>query len=375
MREAWSFLRSALLLSLAALMPVALLASTSILLASHQLTSEVEKRVQATASVSAVLVEGQTSAFAALVHSYASRPSVVKELTASPGLGPSGHADIGAALASLLDSSEGSSGAFVTDLDGTLTDVQPPTPAIVGRNFAFRDWYTGLTASGGPYVSTAYQTAVLGSDLVVAVSDFVRTPDGRPVAILAATLSLDAIQSVSEDIAGAQGIKLIVTDQAGSLLSAGGEDGLVSKVGETPVARALDGGTGLSEYAPQRSGARAGPAELSAYTPVTSTGWAVVTSVQRDVAFAGLKQLRRTVLAVAAVLGVVVVAGATAIAHAQRRRRESELAIGRRDRAVSQMLASTDEGYVSIDSAGIITAWSVRAERFSAGRPRKSSGG
>ncbi len=63
------------------------------------------------------------------------------------------------------------SGAFVADDAGSLTAVYPAAPKLIGGNFAYRDWYRGLAARGGPYVSVAYQTALAGHPLVAAVAD------------------------------------------------------------------------------------------------------------------------------------------------------------------------------------------------------------
>jgi len=105
---------------------------------------------------------------------------------------------------SMASLGQGISSVFVTDIGGTLTFAEPAAPTVIGRNFAFRDWYKGLAKSGGPYVSSAYQTALPGHPLVIAVADYVRGPDGRPVAVLAAIYSLDAIESFSANLARAQ---------------------------------------------------------------------------------------------------------------------------------------------------------------------------
>ncbi len=49
------------------------------------------------------------------------------------------------------------------------------------------------------------------------------------------------------------------------------------------------------------------------------------------------------------------------LARAGRRRRDADTLVGRRDRQLSRMLEATDEGYVSIDAEGEITAWSAQA--------------
>ncbi len=224
LREARSTGRGVALLTLVALVPVALLAVSSILLASQAVGRGVDDRMRSTAAVSAVFAEQTTNGLSALVQSYATRRALVADVRA----GEAGEAEVQAQLRRLAESGLGLRGAFITDLSGTLTDVHPPTPEIVGRNFAFRDWYQGLEAGGGPYVSTAYQSALAGEPLVVAIVDYLRVPGGEPVGIIAAIFDLDAILTFSEEIGSAQGIDLTVTDREGVLISEGGDSGLVS---------------------------------------------------------------------------------------------------------------------------------------------------
>lgn len=85
-------------------------------------------------------------------------------------------------------------------------------------------------------------------------------------------------------------------------------------------------------------------------------------SVPDRVAFAGLARLRTTVLTITAVLVLILLVGAGMIARAERRRREADARVRRGSRELSQVLNSTDEGFVSIDAAGAVTAWSTRSQ-------------
>ena len=354
----WFWLRRLALLAAAVLLPLVLLVVSSIVLATRQVSIEVNRRVQATAAASSVFVAQQTSGAAALVHSYATRPALADGVTAGSG----GGALVDAQLRSLAQAGLGVTNAFVTDPAGTLTGAQPPSPSLVGRNGAFRDWYRGLAASGGPYVSTAFQTALPGKPLVVAVADYVRGPSGRPLAIVVALISLNEIQAFSAKIARAQQINLTVTDQAGTLLSDGEHRGLVSLEADPAVRAAQAGRSGLLNYTPRSAGDGRSSTELSAYAPVVGNGWTVTAAVPDRVAFAGLARLRLTVLSIAAVLALILLAGVGVVASAQRRRRESEQETRRRDKELSQVLESSDQAYVSMNADGAITVWNGRAE-------------
>ncbi len=257
--RAW---RLTVVLTVVALLPVVLLTTASLVLSSRAVRQEVAQRVRTTADVSAIFVDQQTASLAGLVSSYADRPLLVAALARRGG---TDHAAALVHLKSLFASRRGITGVFLTDVGGTVTDVLPASPGVVGRNFAFRDWFKGVATTGGPYVSEAYQTALAGHPLVVAVADYVRSPTGRPLAVVAAIYSLDAIRDYAHEVGQAQGISLQVTDQRGTLLSGGGGKGLVSERADRRVAAALRGGRGDGR----------GNSQLSAWSLARGAGWTV----------------------------------------------------------------------------------------------------
>jgi diguanylate cyclase (GGDEF)-like protein/PAS domain S-box-containing protein len=356
-RSRLSPIRYAVLMTVVALLPVGLLAASSIILASRQVTSDVNKQVQTTAAVSAVVIGRQTADLVTLVRSYATRPSLVLAVAA----GPSGDASVESNLASLARAVPGISATFIASPGGTSLATYPLEPTVIGTNFSYRDWYKGLVASGKPYVSNAIVTKEAGSPLAVTITDYILGSSGRPIGILGANYLLGSISSFSASVGRAQGITLTVTDRVGTSLTAGGAHGLVSVAGDPRVRAALAGRSGLLEYAPLLSSGVRGPTELSAYTPVAGTGWTVIASVPASVAFAGLYRLRDTVLVITVALVLILLVGVRAIARSDRRRRESELQVQRRDRELARVLDSTDEGFLSVDAAGAITAWNGRA--------------
>lgn len=257
-----SSIRGVVLLTTAALLAVGLLASTSIILASHLLTREVNKRVQSTASASSVVVSQQISGVAALVESYASRPTLIAELSAPVP----DETVVNSRLASLAQAVPGIVGAFVASDAGVSLYTYPLEPQVIGRSFAFRDWYTGLVASGRPYISEAIATAEAGNPLAVTIVDYVRGANGQPIGILGVNYSLDAVRTFSANIGKAQGIDLTVTDRDGIALTAATVHGLVSIAGDPGVRAALAGHTGLLNYASALPGGGRGPKSIGLRT-------------------------------------------------------------------------------------------------------------
>ena len=343
--RAW---RLTVVLTVVALLPVVLLTTASLVLSSRAVRHEVAQRVRTTADVSAVFVDQQTAGLSELIASYAERPALVAALTRRGGID---HPAALVHLKSLLGNRRGITGVFLTDVGGTVTAVLPASPGVVGRNFAFRDWFKGVATTGGPYVSEAYQTALAGHPLVVAVADYVRSPDGRPLAVVAAIYSLDAIQGYADQLGRAQGIALQVTDQRGTLLSADGGKGLLSLSSDRRVASALRG----------RRGDGHGGSQLSAWSPARGAGWTVVASVPEGRALAGLRHLQRLVLATAALVVLVLLLGVALLRRADRARATAEHLSRERERRLSGVIEAANDAFVSMDTGGLVTCWNPQA--------------
>jgi PAS domain S-box-containing protein len=353
-----SSLRTVILLTLVALVPVGLLAASAIVLDSHEVTSQVDKRVVGTADVSSVVIGQQTTDLVALLHSYATRHSLLVGLS-TPG--PTGGAAVDLVLASLAKAVPGITASFVTDIHGTSMNVYPAEPSVIGTNFAYREWYTGLIATGKPYVSSAIVTKEADHALAITVTDFILAADGTRIGVIGINYSLLFVASYAADVGKAQGITLQVTDRAGTSLTAPGDPGLVSLASDPRFKAAHAGESGLVDYAPTLPGGGHGSHQLSAYAPVAGTGWTVIASLPKHAAFAGAVRLRNTVLGITALLVIVLLLGVWVIARSDRRRRSSELQVQSRDREMARVLDSTDEAFVSIDAAGNISAWNAKA--------------
>ena len=312
-------------------LPLALLTYSSVNLADQAVRREVDRQLTSTSTVSAAFLEQHMEGLAELTQSYAQRPSLLGAIgTGDPDRFDS--AAIESHLSQLQQARAEIQGAFVTDLTGRLTQVVPATPEIVGKDFSFRDWYKGVTATGRPYISEAYETAIEGRPLVVAVGTYLRSPgvDGRPGeprGILAVTYRLDALQRFVSQAAKAHGTRLTLTDQRGIVLAMPGRapTGLVSSREEPAVAAALSGRSGHATRSGQDGD------ELLAYTPVGDTGWALTVGLPGRTALAGVRKLRSAVFGIAGALAVGLLVGLFVLARSDRRRRraEAELASAR----------------------------------------------
>ncbi len=124
--------------------PVLVLATVVPRMAENASLDDAELRMTTAAVASAHYLDEQLSGLAGLVESYARRP----DLSSALGNGDLSRRDregIRAQLAQLQETRPGIAVVFLTDPAGVLLDIVPDTPEIVGRSFAFRDWYDGVT--------------------------------------------------------------------------------------------------------------------------------------------------------------------------------------------------------------------------------------
>jgi len=345
------------------MVPLVLLTYATIHLADQTVVQEVTARVRTTSAVTAVLLQQQLQAISDLTESYATRTVLIAAL--ADGNPANFHSDvIGLQLAQLQGPRPTISGTFLTDTSCRLTHVEPATPEIVGVDFSSRDWCKGVKSTGRPYISEAYRTAISGQPLVVAVASIVHAVSGDasspPLGVLATVVSLDSIRVLTDQLAAVQGIHLTVTDQRGTLLSAGtaSPDGLTSVESDPRVREALAGRSGVSRSATEHGDA------LSAFSPVASIGWTVTAAVPTDRALAGVSRLRSTVLGIAGLLGLVLMAGLIVMRRMLRARQAAERSSVARESETRAILEAATDAFVSMDAGGHITGWNSQAHQI-----------
>jgi signal transduction histidine kinase/DNA-binding response OmpR family regulator len=336
-----------------ALVPLALLTYFSLTLSSEAVGKEVEKRLQATASLSGSVVNQELSGLSDLVESYADRPNLVRSLE------DGNQTQIVHHLRELRAARGGIYTTFMARPDGTLVQIVPLTPSIVGKNFAFRNWYRGVTSTGLPYVSELYRTQATGRPLVVAAAALVRDETGNPIGILVAAYGIGHVQQITDDIARAQGVVLKVTDQRGNLVAQpGGVTELTSRRADPRVGAALEGGDGITTV-DTPDGHR-----VSAYAPVASFGWTVTSSVPSDTAFAAVSELRSAVLSVAAVLAALLLGGGILLLRTLVARRNAEEGARRQAGINEAVLEATTEGIALVAPDGRVAVANSAFERM-----------
>ncbi|HXO39294.1 MAG TPA: response regulator [Candidatus Acidoferrum sp.] len=163
----------------------------------------------------------------------------------------------------------------VYDLDGNLQVVVPNGSSTMGRNFAFRNWYQGVSRSWKPNVSEIYQTAVAPHQQVFAIAVPV-TEDGKPIGILMAPLAIDVLNQWVQGMTARGGRIISIVDQKGRLVAYPHVDVFKSPEdvsGFEPVRRVTAGQAGTDFFK------RGDETLLISYSPVKSTGWGVLSEL------------------------------------------------------------------------------------------------
>jgi PAS domain S-box-containing protein len=319
--------------------------------------NEVRDRMSIAAQVSAEYVQEQLDGVSVLVAAYAGAPSLVAAIS-RPG-GPD-LVTIERRLAALQSGNADLFAAWLLDPRGRMLAIAPATPGLVGRDFSYRDYVTGLRHSDGPYVSEAFISTTEGNPRAVAVSTTVRDTSGKVGGILVAGYRFDALRAFCNRLAIVQGVTLTVTDARGRVIAGPGSGGssLPDASGDPRIRRALEGRSGTeSDGEPGTEAA----GSTSSYLRVDTLGWSVLAEVPDSVALAHQRRLEARVIAAALLLAQLLLAGLTWGVRADGRRRRAESELSEREEHLRGVLEAASDAYVAADADGRVTAWNARA--------------
>jgi signal transduction histidine kinase len=184
---------------------------------------------------------------------------------------------------------------IISDLKGTLMADIPAVPEVKGRNFAYRDWYTGVSKNWEPYVSEVYQRAAKPRYNVVAVATPIKSEDGSVVAILVLQVKIDTLLEWTKDIEVGPSGFVYVVDRNGKVAAHPKfelQGNIVDYSGVPAVRKALRGERGVEVlFNPIEKEER-----LSAYAPVPRYGWGVIAQQATPAAFAARDSSLRRIL-------------------------------------------------------------------------------
>ncbi len=125
------------------------------------------------------------------------------------------------ALETLASSTVGTFNTSLYDAEGTMLDLAPAQaePVVVGRNFAYREWYAPAGRSTTAYVTQAYQLMTAQRTWAIAVAAAVRDDRGRVQGFVVATLALSGLQAEIASVFDQYGVEVTVVDRHDTTLA------------------------------------------------------------------------------------------------------------------------------------------------------------
>jgi diguanylate cyclase (GGDEF)-like protein/PAS domain S-box-containing protein len=119
------------------------------------------------------------------------------------------------ALEALASSSRGIFNTSLYAADGTMLALAPeqPEPVVVGRSFAYREWYRPAGRSTSAYITQAYQLMTPDRTWAIAVAAAVRDDRGRVSGFVVATIALSGLQADMTAVFRRYGVRVSVVDR------------------------------------------------------------------------------------------------------------------------------------------------------------------
>jgi len=251
----------------------------------------------------------------------------------------------------------------IIQANGRLLSRWPSDPMAIGEDLSQRDFFVHVHETLRPYVSEALQQTAPPNALVIGLAAPVLSASGTFVGIVQCTLPVSTLGSLIGGAALVGGGRLVIIDQNGHPISGPAASASRSYKTLPFVAAALDGHAGVGSGAvPGFAGRR-----LVGYSPVPSTGWAVLVEESASVLDSPVTALTARLLTIG--LAVLVVAIGTALLVALLIRR-----LAREHEQAGAVLASVGEGVATVDASGRIVNVNRALEQLTLRRPRELIG-
>ncbi|MEI8344613.1 MAG: ATP-binding protein [Candidatus Omnitrophota bacterium] len=182
---------------------------------------------------------------------------------------------------------------FIVDPDGVELYDYPHDPKVIGKSFAFRDWYKGVAQSQKTYISEVYKRAAAPEYYVIAVATPIRTPEGVLLGYLVTQTPIEFLsRNLTEARSGFSG-SIYVIDHHGFLATR-------VRAGESPmrldrqaaVRRMFVGKSGTIQDKDPVSQTES----LMSYQVIPDTGWLVLAQQSTEEVFKPVKKLYQLII-------------------------------------------------------------------------------
>ncbi|MCK6473314.1 MAG: response regulator [Armatimonadetes bacterium] len=313
-----------------ALTPVALLCFYGWRMASDALVDLVAQNNLAAATTTKKMIETEFALRTKHLQSFAEGSLMVNAVLARDEEAARGRLEL------LVSGSIRVDRAFVTDPDGRLWSDFPRAPESLGKNFADRDWFKGISSNWQPYVSNVYRRNAEANPLLVAIAAPIFDPkDHRVAGCLVTQIRLEGIASIFRSVEVGKGGHVLLLDHTGAVITHPKVDLQARRYDEyaasSPVLSAQRGEIRNLQYTDPISNEEMLAAALPCH--VAGSTWTVIAQQPISEAIRPVRLLALEIGAAGAflaILGVVLFSG-LAKYHRRTQRLGTELAAANRD--------------------------------------------
>lgn len=257
----------------------------------YQETKELSlKEDRATAHLLSMVLQEHIRAITKTMESYTNRPLLLNAVRNKNVEKTREH------LVNIIKNDPYTESLVITDRGGTLWTSYPERPEVIGKNFAYREWYKGVSRNWKPYISDVTLRVVAEKDLAVQIVTPFIDGKGKIIGILLNTQRTVGLAKIMQQVTVDHGTFTNVVDRKGNTVFSS-RFAHEKEITPYPFYAVKDG---LISSAKNRSAAVADPllggrTYYLSYAPVAGPGWSVfVGRDSRQIVMSGLSEYIKT---------------------------------------------------------------------------------
>lgn len=177
-----------------------------------KVTSRVLMDDRESAGLYARILEEHLRHIVKTMESYTNRPSLIQAVRQKDVAKARKH------LVHLIRNNPGIDSMIITDRKGTLWISQPFRPDVQGKNFAYRDWYRGVSGQWEPYISDAVSRVTAEKDTAIHIAVPIFDEQGAVISILQNTRRAVHLSKIFGRVRPAGEPAITITDRKGRMI-------------------------------------------------------------------------------------------------------------------------------------------------------------
>jgi PAS domain S-box-containing protein len=170
------------------------------------------KEDRSAAILLSLLLDEHLKKIVSVMESYGNRPLLLQAVRNKNAEKAKVH------LVSLTKNNPDIDSVIITDRQGTLWAAYPEHPEVLGMNFAYRDWYKGISKEWKPCISDAYLRVVAEKDLAVGIGVPFFNEKGKVTGILQNVYRTVSMSNLINQLPLDPGASISVADRKGQII-------------------------------------------------------------------------------------------------------------------------------------------------------------